>query len=64
MTRELLDVCPSCGGQWSTVDANGEKWWDGVGGNVVNDRVESWLCLHCSASWPRGDTSIYVPLRD
>lgn len=36
---------------------SGKKYWPGVGGNIVNDRVESWLCLHCSARWVRGDES-------
>lgn len=56
---ELLDACPSCGGRWAYVAESGKRYWDGVGGSIVNDRVASWHCLHCLASWPRGDTSIY-----
>lgn len=59
--REHLDACPCCGGQWSTVEPSGKKYWPMLAGNVVNDRVASWHCLHCGAFWERGDTSISRP---
>lgn len=59
MTKQLLDACPTCGGEWSHVDETGKKWWGWVGGNVVNDRIVTWVCLHCFASWDRNDPSIH-----
>ena len=60
--RDLLDACPSCGGRWTEVDpSTRKKYWPMIAGNVVNDRVASWHCLHCSASWERGDASILQP---
>lgn len=53
-----LDQCPECGGQWSDQLDDGRKGYPGLGGNIVNDRVCSWHCLHCGASWERGDRSI------
>ena len=58
---DLLDACPKCGAQWSEVGEDGKTYYPNVGGNVVNDRIASWHCLVCSASWPRGCKEIEKP---
>lgn len=59
---ELRDTCPACGGPWAEVsDRDGRTYYPNLCGNYDRDadRTTSWTCLHCSATWPRGDRAIY-----
>jgi len=58
MAREFADHCPACGIKWSETLDDGRTSYPLLGGNVVNDRVASWHCLACDASWPRGSQTI------
>lgn len=56
---QVRDTCPSCGGQWAEVGADGRTYHNMLCGQVENDRVAYWWCMHCRASWKRGDQAIY-----
>jgi histidine triad (HIT) family protein len=61
----LRDTCPVCGGQWAEVGADGRTYHNMLAGNVVDDRVATWHCLHCATWWHRGaDSAIYQEAGD